>query len=122
MVRTVGDVRKALSCVNAASASSVQVNFSHAFSSLKKGSPPPSQDIKRLRAAMHPMSFYTSFTFLGGRMSRTALTLEGFGLMPLRLMTLSSSMPEGTPKIHFFGIKLPFISVQCLESPVEVVD
>ena len=92
MVRTVGDVRKALSCVNAASASSVQVNFSHAFSSLKKGSPPPSQDIKRLRAAMHPMSFYTYFTFLGGRMSRTALTLEGFGLMPSRLTMFERSL------------------------------
>ena len=53
-----GEVRKVLSCANAASASSVQENFYDAFSSLKKGRPfSPSLEMNRLRAAMHPVSF-----------------------------------------------------------------
>ena len=98
-------MRKTLSCVNAASASFVQANFSDALSSLKKGSPfSPSRDINRLSVVMHPMSFYTSFMFLGGRISSTALTFDGFGRIPLRLTILPSSMPEGTPKMHFLGL------------------
>ena len=54
----VGEVRKVLSLVNAASASSIQENFSDAFRSLKKGRPfSPSLEIKRLRAAIQPVSF-----------------------------------------------------------------
>jgi len=53
-----GEVRKVLSWVNAALASSDQENFSDAFRSLKKGRPfSPSLEINRLRAAMHPVSF-----------------------------------------------------------------
>ena len=98
-------MRKVLSCVNAASASSVQENFSDAFSSLKKGSPfSPSLEMNRLRAAMHPISLWTSFMFFGGHISSTAITFEGFGRMSLRLTMLPSIMPEGTPKMHFLGL------------------
>jgi len=57
-MRTGGEVRKVLSWVNAASASSVQENYSDAFKSLRKGRPfSPSLEMKRLRAAIHPVSF-----------------------------------------------------------------
>jgi hypothetical protein len=44
--------------MKAASASSDQANFSDALSNLKKGRPfSPSHEMKRLRAAIHPVSF-----------------------------------------------------------------
>jgi len=42
--------------------------------------------------------------------------------MPSWLMTLLSSMPEGTPKIHFIGVKFPLISIEGSEGSVKVVD
>jgi len=53
---------------------------------------------------MHSLSFCTTFAFLGGRISMTVLTLEGFGLMLSRLTTLSRSILEGTRKTHFLGL------------------
>ena len=58
-----GFVKNNLSCSKAVSASSDQEKRSEALSSLKNGSPfSPRHDIKWLRAAMHPVSFYISFT------------------------------------------------------------
>jgi hypothetical protein len=70
--------------MKAASASSNQVNFSDALSNLKKGRPfSPSHEMKRLRAAIHPVNFWISLTFFRGFISRIGLTLVGLGHMPL---------------------------------------
>jgi hypothetical protein len=82
-----------------------QTNFSEALSSLKKGRPfSPSYEIKRLNATTHPVSFWISLTFLGGCISRTGFTFDGLGRMLSWLMTFPSKIPDGTPKIHFFGL------------------
>jgi hypothetical protein len=57
------DVRYTLRLSKASLASSVHSNLPVFFNSLKKGSPfSPSHEMKRLRAAMLPVSFCTSFT------------------------------------------------------------
>jgi len=53
--------------------------------------------------------------FLGGHISSTALTFEGFDRMPSRLTMLPSSMPEGTPKMHFLGLSLHLYFFSTLE-------
>jgi hypothetical protein len=91
--------------MKAVSASFDQTNFFEALSSLKKGRPfSPSHEMKWLKAAMHPVSFWISSMFLGGCMSRTAFTFVGLGRMPSWLTTLPNNIPDGTPKIHFFGL------------------
>ena len=78
-----GFVRNNLSCLKAVSASSDQEKRSEALSSLKNGSPfSPRHDIKRLRVAMHPMSFCISFTQVGRFILVMAETLSGLGSMP----------------------------------------
>ena len=57
-----GFVKNNLSCSKAVSTSSDQEKHSEALRSLKKGSPfSPRHDMKRLRAAMQPVSFCISF-------------------------------------------------------------
>ena len=69
-VRTGKEVRYALSFLKASLASSVHLNLSFFFSSLKNGNPfLPSLDMKRLSAALQPVSFYTSLTLRGGPIS-----------------------------------------------------
>jgi hypothetical protein len=80
-VRTGGEVKNSLSCVKAASASSDQTNFSDALSNLKKGRPfSPSREMKRLRAAIHLVSFWTSLTFLVAAYPKRPLPLLGWGV------------------------------------------
>ena len=81
-----GFIRNDLSCSKAVSASSNQEKHSKALRSLKNGSPfSPRHAIKRLRAAMQPVSFYMSFTQVGHFMLVMAETLSGLVLMPLAL-------------------------------------
>ena len=55
---TGGVVRNCLSSAKALLALGVQVNFYEALRSLKNGKPfSPNQDMKQLKAAMHPISF-----------------------------------------------------------------
>jgi hypothetical protein len=104
-IRTGGEVKNSLSCVKAALASSDQTNFSDALSKLKKGRPfSPSHEMKRLRATIHLVSFWTSLTFFSGCISKTAFTFVGLGRMPSWLTTLPSNILDGTSKIHFFGL------------------
>ena len=82
-----GFVRNNLSCSKAVSASSNQEKRSEALRSLKNGSPfKPRHDIKRLRAAMQPVSFYMSFMQVGRLMLVMAVTMLGLGSMPRALM------------------------------------
>ena len=81
-----GFVRNNLSCSKAVSASSNQEKHSEALSNLKNDSPfSLRHDIKRLRAAMHPVSFCISFTQVGRFMLVMAETLLGLGSMPRAL-------------------------------------
>ena len=82
-----GFVKNDLSCSKAVLASSDQEKHSETLSSLKNGSPfSPRRDIKRLRAAMHPVSFCISFTHVGHFILVMAETLSGLGLIPRALM------------------------------------
>ena len=82
-----GFVRNNLSCSKAVSASSDQEKRLEALSSLKNGSPfSPRCDIKRLRAAMHPVSFYISFTQVGHFILVILETLSKLGSIPQALM------------------------------------
>jgi hypothetical protein len=72
---------------------------------LKKGSPrSPSFEINLFKAAMHPVSFRTSLMHVGAFMLVMAEIFSGLASMPRWLMMKPSSMPEGTPKTHLFGL------------------
>ena len=75
-----GFVKNNLSCLKAVSASSDQEKRSEALRSLKNGSPfSPRHDMKWLKAAMQPVSFYMSFTQVGHFMLVMVDTLSGLG-------------------------------------------
>ena len=81
-----GFVRNNLSCSKAVSASSDQEKCSEALRSLKKGSPfSLRRDMKRLKAAMQPVSFCISLTHVGHFILVMAVTLLGLGSMPRAL-------------------------------------
>ena len=77
----------------------VHSNLSCRFRSLKKGNPcSPSLDKNRFKAAMQPVSFWTSLMVVGASMAMMALIFSGLASIP-RLLTMNpSSFPEGTPK------------------------
>jgi hypothetical protein len=82
-VRIEEDVRNYLSSAKAALASPDHSNFSFALRSLKNGKPfSPNRDMNRLRAVLHPVSFYMSLTHFGGFIFMTALTFSRLGRMP----------------------------------------
>ena len=82
-----GFVRNNLSCSKAVFASSDQEKRSEALRSLKNGSPfLPRRDMKRLRATMHPVIFYISFTQVGRSILVMVETLLGLGLILRALM------------------------------------
>jgi hypothetical protein len=56
------------------------------------------------RAAMHPVSFCTSLMHVGAFMLVMAEIFSGLALMPQWLMMKPSSLPDGTPKTHLFGL------------------
>jgi hypothetical protein len=82
-VRTGKEVRYALRLSKAFFASSVHSNLSVFFSNSKKGNPfSPSHDMKRLRAAMQPVSFCTSLTHQRGPISIIARIFLVLALIP----------------------------------------
>jgi hypothetical protein len=56
------------------------------------------------RAAMHPVSFYTSLMHVGAFMLVMAEIFSGLALMPWWLVMKPSSLPDGMPKTHLFGL------------------
>jgi hypothetical protein len=56
------------------------------------------------RAAMHPVSFCMSFMHVGAFMLVMAEIFSGLASMPRWLMMKPSSLPDGTPKMHLFGL------------------
>jgi hypothetical protein len=78
-----GDNRWCLRSCSAWFASSVHLNLSWSLSNLKKGRPlSPSQEMNRFRAAMQPMSFWTSLIVFGASMAVMALIFSGFASIP----------------------------------------
>jgi hypothetical protein len=55
------------------------------------------------RAAMHPVSFYTSLMHVGAFMLVKTEIFWGLASMLRWLMMKPSSLPDGTPKTHLFG-------------------
>jgi hypothetical protein len=56
------------------------------------------------RAAMHPVSFCTSFMHVGAFMLVMAEIFSGLASLPRWLMMKPSSLPDGTPKTHLFRL------------------
>jgi hypothetical protein len=53
---------------------------------------------------MHRVSFCTSLMHVGAFMLVLAEILSGLASMPRWLMMKQSSLPDGTPKTHLFGL------------------
>jgi hypothetical protein len=56
------------------------------------------------RAAMHPVSFYTILMHVEAFMLVMAEIFSGLASMPRWLMMKPSTLPDGTPKTHLFGL------------------
>jgi hypothetical protein len=56
------------------------------------------------RAAMDPVSFCTSLMHVGAFMLVMVEIFSGLASMPRWLMIKPSSLPDGTPKTHLFGL------------------
>ena len=111
VVRTGGDWRCCLRSSRATTASCDHSNLSCFFSNLEKGRPlSPSFERNLFRAAMHPVSFWTSLIEDGVSMFMMALIFSKFASIPLWLIMKPSSFPDGTPKKHLvrfnFHLKL----------------
>ena len=90
---------------SASAAYVVHSNLSCHFRSLKKGNPhSPSLDKNRFKAAMPPVSFWTSLIVAGASMAMMALIFSRLASIPRLLMMNPSSFPEGMPKTHLVGL------------------
>jgi hypothetical protein len=67
-------------------------------------------------AAMHPVSFWMSLMHVGAFMQVMAEIFSGLASMPRWLMMKPSSLLEGTPKTHLFG--LSFQRYSCRDAKV----
>jgi hypothetical protein len=56
------------------------------------------------RATMHPISFCTSLMHVGAFMLVMVEIFSGLASMPRWLMIKQSSLSDGTPKTHLFGL------------------
>jgi hypothetical protein len=102
--------REARCCFNswkACSTSSVQANGPDFCRSLKKGSALSANlEMKRLRAASDPVSFWMSLIWAGGLITSIVLIFSGLASM-LRYETRNpSNFLVETPKMHFSGFSL----------------
>jgi hypothetical protein len=125
-VRTGEEVRYALRLSKAFLASSIYSNLPLFFSNLKEGSPfSPSRDMKRLRAAMQPISFCTSLTHRGGPISVIARIRLALTSIPRWLTKKPRSCPDGTPNTHLFLFNFHFhffkFSKVCFKSSISVL-
>jgi hypothetical protein len=89
-------VRSAFKFPRASSASRVQVKRSAFLKKRYKGNPfSPRREMKRLRAARHPMTLCTPFKSLMGPMLVMAAIFSGLALIPLSETMNPRSMPRG---------------------------
>jgi hypothetical protein len=64
----------------------------------------PSSEMNMLKAAIHPVSFWTSWRLLGGIILVIVDTFSGLGLIPRQETIYLSSFPKSTLKVHFSGL------------------
>jgi hypothetical protein len=62
------------------------------------------------KAAMHPVSFWTSLMQVGALILVMVEIISGLASMPWWLMMKPSSFPDGTPKTHLFGLSFQWYS------------
>ena len=96
---------KVFTSSNPAVAASVHTKWSMRRSRRYNGNAfSPSLEIKRLKAATDPASFWTYLRSVGGANCDRARILAGFASIPLLETMNPSSFPAGTPKTHFSGL------------------
>jgi hypothetical protein len=84
-----------------------QANGSDFRRSLKNGSALSANlEMKRLRAASDPVSFWMSLTQASGLITSIALIFFGLASMPRYQTRKPSNFPAETPKMHFSGFSL----------------
>ena len=66
----------------------------------------PNREIKRLKVAMHPASFWICLRSVGIANCDRARIFAGFASIPLLEKMKPSNFSEGTPKTHFSGFSL----------------
>jgi hypothetical protein len=73
----------------------------------------PSHEMNLLKAAIHPVNFWTSWTLSGGFILVIANTFFGLGSIPHQETIYPSNFPEGTPNAHFsrFSFILNFLGL-----------
>jgi hypothetical protein len=71
---------------------------------------------------MHPVSFWTSLTEVGGFMLVISSIFSGLASMPWWLTMLPSRIPNGTPKMHLVGFSFQSVYFQGFENFGEVSD
>jgi hypothetical protein len=114
-----GDVSYRLSSSNASSASSVQIQGPDFCRSLKDWrARSASLEINRLSAAKHPVSFYTSLMWVGGRITSISLIFLGLASIPWYETRKPSSFPAVTPNTHLSVFSL--VQVECNLSKTKV--
>jgi hypothetical protein len=98
------DTRCCFNSWKACSASLVQEKGPAFHSSLKKGSALSANlEMKWLRAASDPVSFWMSLTRVGGLIASITLIFSGFASMPRYETRNPSSFPAEMPKTHLSG-------------------
>jgi hypothetical protein len=75
-----------------------------------------------LKAAMHPINFYTSWRLSGSFILVIANTFSGLGSIPQREAIYPSNFPEGTLNVHFSRVQLHFDFSQVVKCLYQVRD
>jgi hypothetical protein len=89
--------------------------------SLKKGSLlMPSREMNLLKAAMHPINFYTSWRLSGGFILVLAVTFSGFGSIPRREIIYPSNFPDCKLNVHFSGFSFILNFLRLLKVPARL--
>jgi hypothetical protein len=75
-----------------------------------------------LKAAMHPVNFWTSWRLSDGFIVVIADTFYGLGSIPRPENIYLSNFPEGTPNVHFLGFSfiLNFLRLSKVSARLEL--
>ena len=105
--------RYCLSCWNATTHSSNHSNSFHLCNKRKKGLHLfVDLDMNRFKAAIIPVSFYTSLRFRGGCKLLITLIWSGFTSIPLWVTMYPKNFPEPTPKEHLDAFRRSLCSLR----------
>jgi hypothetical protein len=81
-----------------------------------------SHEINRLKAAIHPVNFWTSWRLSSGFILVIVDTFSRLGSMPRRETIYQSNFPVGTPNVHFSGFSffLNFLRLSKVSARLEM--